>query len=413
MHVNAVALLSHIIASAALGYLSWLLAARLQEPKVVRVAAAAVSAALLCSQVALLGLGTSVITFLPRRFNQPSTLLNTFFTIVVLAGALCGVIFLLLSAAVFNQLQVGSDIGLAASFLGLVTVTTLLLLLDGTSIAIRRADFALTRGLIAGMTKVLVLLAAWAGGLLSATMILFAWFASTLAVCLLGYRQLRKVFPNYRYRPRISTGVARAAMRNGLSNHALNLSKFAPSWVIPLIVTETLSPAENAYWYGAWMIAFLVRFIPFATAQAAFAEITNGAASFASGMRKSAWSTAALSIGPTIVLIAFAHPILSLMGQDYAEAGTLPLRLLAFGILPQVAFELYVLAKRVTLELAEPNIVFLINGAASIGAATYGARIHGLVGVATGWLIVDAITALWAGVRLVQLRETWSTYSNA
>jgi O-antigen/teichoic acid export membrane protein len=412
LHANAIALLSHIVVSAAFGYLSWLFVARLIEADAVGVSAAAVSAALLCSQFAVFGLGTSVITFLPAQLRDPATLLNTFFTIVLVAGSLCGVAFVVIAAAFFEQLGVlGSDYVIGLWFVGLVITTTVLLLLDGTSVAIRRADFALVRGLAAGALKLGVLVVAWAASLLSTAAIVFAWFASTLAVCLIGYRQVRSVFPDYRYLARVDGRTVRDALRNGLANHLLNLSKWGPALVIPVIVAETLSPSENAYWYGAWMIAFLVRFVPFATAQAAFAEITNGAVSLASGIRRSVWSTTAFTLVPTLAVVAFAHPMLSLMGPRYAEAGTTPLRLLVLGVIPQVALELYVMTRRVMLRLTEPNIVFVLSGIASIIAAAYGAHVGGLVGVAVGWLAVDAAVGLWAALRVFQLARASSSDS--
>ena len=409
LHANALALLSHIVASAAFGYLSWLFAARMTDADAVGVSAAAVSAAILCSQFAVFGLATSVITFLPGQRSDPETLLNTFFTIVLVVGSVFGVFFVVIAAVFLEQLDVlGSDYLLASWFVGLVVTSTALLLLDGASVAIRRADFALVRGVAAGALKLGVLVVAWAASMLSVAAIVFAWFASTLAVCLFGYKQLRTVFPGYRYRARISGGTVRDALRNGLANHLLNLTKFSPVFVIPLIVTETLSPAENAYWYGAWMIAFLVRFIPLATGQAAFAEIANGAVSLADGMRRSALSATALAIVPALVVVALAHPILSLMGPSYAEAGVTPLRLLVLGVIPQVALELYVVTRRVMLQLTEPNIVFLFSGVASIIAATYGARVGGLVGVALGWLAVDVAIGTWAALRIFQLAHASS-----
>jgi|SRR5215204_29618 len=404
VHLNAVALLFYIVASAGLGYLSWLLAARLMEPEEIGISAAAVSAAVLCSQLAVLGLASSIITFLPRELGNPAALLNGFFTIVVLSSVVFSGTFVLVAATFFDRLHIlGTNLPLAASFISLAIATTVLLLLDDTSIAVRRADFALARGVLAGVVKLLVIVVAWVAALLSATVIVFAWVASMLSACLLGYVQLRKVFPGYRYRPQISSRTARTALQNGLSNHALTLAKFAPSWVIPLIVTEALSPAENAYWYGAWTIAFLVRFIPFATAQASFAEITNGAISLALGLRKSVWPTVLGSIIPTIVIIIFADTILSVMGEEYADAGTTPLRLLALGIFAQIAFELYVVSRRVTMRLAEPNLVFLANAAASIAAVLYGASVGGLVGVAIGWIVVDAITGVWAARQVLRV----------
>jgi O-antigen/teichoic acid export membrane protein len=295
-----------------------------------------------------------------------------------------------------------SNAGLGVAFMALGTATGMLILLDGTSIALRRGDDALVRSTLAGIAKLAILVAGLLATALTASVLVAAWSITTIAACALGYRQLRRSFPAYRYRPRVSGAWARAAVTHGLSNHLLYVSRFAPALAIPLVVTELLSPSENAYWYAAWMIAFLVRFIPGATAEASLAEITNQAASVAAGVGKNMWSSFAMSLFAMFALIGGAHPILALMGHRYAAAATTPLQLLALSIFPQIFIETYLLGRRATMQLREPNIVFSIAAVASVAAAAYGARTHGLVGVAAGWLITETVAGTWAASRLIK-----------
>ena len=403
VHANAVALFLTLVVSAGLGYVSWLVSARLMSANAVGLAAAVVSASLLCSNFAILGLGISVISFLPKERRNPDALLNGFITIVVIGGGICSGAFIVLAATSLEQLHfLGSDVPLGLCFVGLATATTVLLLLDGASIAVRRADFCVVRSFVAGVLKLLSLPIVWAVSTLSATAIVFAWFISTAAACVVGLREMRRIFPTYRYRPRISSRWTKVAIWNGLPNHALSLARLAPGLIIPIIVTESLSPAKNAYWYAAWTIAFLARFIPVATAQAVFAELTNRSASFTRASWRSLWSSFLVSLAPVTIVIVFAYPILLLMGRRYAVEGALPLRLLALGVLPQALIEFYIVARRVAMRLTEPNIVLGLSAGASVLAAAYGAQVGGLVGVAIGWLAVETATGLWAATRLVR-----------
>jgi O-antigen/teichoic acid export membrane protein len=404
VHANAVALFLNVLVSAGFGYLSWLLTARIVAPETVGLAAAVVTAAMLCSNLAILGLGITIITFLPRELRDPAALLNGFFTIVVAAACLCCLTFTLVAGGFLKHLHVlASNVLLGASFIALGTAMSVAILLDGTSVALRRADYALIRAALAGIAKVLLLICAWLAASLSVSTVVAAWSVSTIGACLLGYRQIRSSFPTYRYRPRITGDWGRIALTKGLSNHVLNLSRLAPALAIPLVVTELLSPAENAYWYAAWMIAFLLRFIPETTAHATLAEITNRSASIATGIWRNMSSSFVVSLVAMIALITIAHPILRLMGPQYASAGTTPLRLLALSIFPQIFTESYILVRRATLQLREANIAFGIVAVASIAAAAYGAQSHGLVGVAAGWLIVESAAGIWAAARLIGL----------
>jgi O-antigen/teichoic acid export membrane protein len=403
MHTNALALFLNVVVSGGLGYLSWLLAARFAPPDAVGLAAAVVSAAVLCGNLAVLGLGISIITFLPRELREPRGLLNGFFTIVITSAFLCSVAFMVAAGTLMKHLHIlVSNAALGTSFIALGIATSVVILLDGTSIALRRGDDALVRSTLAGIAKVALLVSAWLATALSATTLVAAWSITTIAACGLGYRQLRRSFPTYRFRPRISGAWARATMTHGLSNHLLYVSRFAPALAIPLVVTELLSPSENAYWYAAWMIAFLVRFIPGATAEASLAEITNRASSLAAGIGKNMWSSFVMSIFAMLALIGGAHWILALMGHRYAAAATTPLQLLALSILPQIFIETYLLGRRATMQLREPNIVFSIAAIASVAAAAYGAHAHGLVGVAAGWLIIETVAGTWAASRLIK-----------
>lgn len=402
VHANAIALFLNLVLSAGFGYLAWLLVARMVSPATVGLAAAVVSAALLCSHVAIMGLGITIITFLPRQLRDPGALLDVFFTIVIVAASVCALVAILISASFLRHLHVlASNFTLGASFLALVTATSVLILLDGTSVALRRADYAVVRAAVAGAAKVLILVVVWVAATLSASTVVASWAIATVGACLLGYRQIRSTFPAYRYRPRISRVWVHVAFRKGLANHLLNLSRLIPTLVIPLLVTELLSPAENAYWYAAWMIVLLLRFIPETTAQATLAEITNRSASVAGGIWRNMSSSFVVSLLAMVTLIIVAHPVLGVIGPSYASAGTTPLRLLALSIFPQIFIESYILMRRATMQLREANVAFAISGVASIAAAAYGGKTHGLVGVAAGWLLVETATGVWAASRLI------------
>ena len=60
----------------------------------------------------------------------------------------------------------------------------------------------------------------------------------------------------------LATRRATELSRVGLPNDLLTLTERAPGFVLPIVVTELLSPADNAHWYAAWMMAWVVFVIP-------------------------------------------------------------------------------------------------------------------------------------------------------
>ena len=73
---NSVGMISGRAASMALGFLFWLLAARLFPADKVGLTAGVVSAMMLCTQLALLGIGSAFIAYFPRHQLKPAALVK-------------------------------------------------------------------------------------------------------------------------------------------------------------------------------------------------------------------------------------------------------------------------------------------------------------------------------------------------
>ena len=99
-----------------LGFVFWLLAARLFARDEVGIAAAVVSAMMVCTQLALLGLGSSVIVEYPRQQRAPRALLDSAQTIVAVVAVIASLGFLALAATVLDLGVLTSSAGYALLF---------------------------------------------------------------------------------------------------------------------------------------------------------------------------------------------------------------------------------------------------------------------------------------------------------
>ena len=72
MFSSSLALIGSKVATMGLGFFFWLVAARVYPASSVGLAAGAVSAVMLCTQLGLLGLGSSVIVHYPRHRRRPT-----------------------------------------------------------------------------------------------------------------------------------------------------------------------------------------------------------------------------------------------------------------------------------------------------------------------------------------------------
>ena len=393
------------IASSGLGYLTWLITARLFDAREVGIASGVVSAMMLSVQMALFGIGAAVIKAYPIHLESPSRMINTALNLIVGASLATAVIFLLFARAFFSELNVVSAIPLyGLLFLGISVFGAVNVLMDHVSIAIKRGDQVLTRNVLFGLITIagvaaLPLLAETT----TSIAIVSAWAAAGFFACLLGTIQIFRSIPGYRYKPDVEGQTARQLIKIGLPNYLLTLAERAPNWILPIIITEMLSPVQNARWYAVWMMAWVVFLIPISIGQNLFAEISQNPENFQRPLRISIRNSLIGGSAAAVLVIGLAPYLLLLLGKEYAVAGTTPLRILALAILPITVIQMYYAVCRGTQRLREATITGLASGVAGIAAATYAGIHYGLTGMAVAWLATQSIAAVWAGIRTAAL----------
>jgi O-antigen/teichoic acid export membrane protein len=425
MFHNSLALIVGTGATLALGFLTWLIAARLFAPAQVGLASGVVSAMMLCVQVALLGIGAAIITLLPEHHRRPSHLLSTAFSVVAGAALLTAGVFLLLASGFFHELRVvASTPTYSATFLAMGVLGTLALLYDQTSIAVRRGDQVMTRGVVQGVVRLVLIgmlpfvaraanfpLVARATTSLA---IFSCWLVGSAAACLLGFVQLRRALPQCHYRPRMEPRMVRRLLSVGLPNHGLTLADRAPGLIMPVIATELLSPTANAYWYAVWMMAFLVFVVPSSIGMVLFAEAANRPAAIGHAVRQSLRLSLGIGVVVATGVAALAPFMLSMLGHRYAAAGATPLRILVLAILPLTFIQAYYGACRATQRLPEALCTGAVSGALSIAVAAMAGPAYGLRGMAAAWLGAQLVTGAWAGWRLWRVsRNAWGRATTA
>lgn len=388
-----------------LGFLFWLLAARRFPASQVGLTAGAISAIMLGVQLSMLGVGSAFITRYPRHQRQPADLLDTAITIVALASLLFSVVFLLLASVVFTELRVvGSMPAYALLFTVISVLGTVGTLFDQVSMAQGRGGQIVTRSLLNGsVTLAPVAFLPVAVGDVASLELFATWVAGGLGACVLALVQLRRRPTGYRYRPRMSWPIAKDLVKVGLPNQMLTLAERAPGLILPIVVTELLSPAVNAYWYTTWMMAWGVYVIPTSMGIGLLAEAAHRPSSLRPQVRRSVRSSLAIGIAAGVVLAAVAEPVLSLVGEAYADAGVTPLRVLVLGVVPLSFIQAYFSACRATGRLSEAIVTGVVTGVAGIGATAAAGVARGLTGMAVCWVLVLAAASLWSIWRLRRL----------
>ncbi len=391
------------VLSLGVGFLFWVLAAGAAGVGDIGLAAGAISLMMLATQLAIAGTGSAFIINRSRFEDDLAELLHNAVTLVVLGGAAASLGSLVVVVLAMEELRpVATDPVFAALFVLMTVFGTLGILLDHVSVALHRGDQVVSRNLTGGVLTAAPLLVAPAVGWRLEAQPLFAlWVLGGAASCAIAAWQLSRHLDGYRYRPRLSRMLYAVLLRTGLPNHALTLVERAPNLLLPVVVTEVLSPEANAFWYVAWMTSWAVLVIPISIGMTLLAQVSGATASVRRDVLRAGRTGLGLGI-PAAVVVAIAAPrVMSLMGPGFSAEAVAPLRILLLGLLPVLLLQLYYSLCRCGGRLREALLTGAVLACAALLVPAAVADTHGLVGMASSWVAVQAVAAIWATGRLI------------
>jgi O-antigen/teichoic acid export membrane protein len=387
----------------ALGFAFWLLAARLFPSRDVGIAAAAIAGVMLVSQLGVFGIESAIVARYSEHENRRDHFFNTAFTLVAITAAIVAVLAALIAIGIDGDLsQVVEDGALFALYIGMSIVAAVGIVLDQASMVLRRGDHVMSRNATNGFLSIVPLLAMWlldSTGTGGAAALFGSWVFGATAGLLVGAWQLYRLEPRYRYMPMLRSSLAVSLVRTGFPNHVLTLTERIPILVLPLVITELISPNATAYWYTAWMVAWATLVISRSMSFALFAETSQPGIDMAASTFKALRGSLLLGGGAALITIIAAPWILSLMGPDYVAAGTAPLRMLVLSFAPYSVIMIYVAVCRGTGRLREATIFGGLLAVVVVTATTI-ATDGGLTWVAVAWSISVLTFSVVAGLRL-------------
>lgn len=407
MAVSSLGLITGKAASMTLGFLFWLLAAREFDPAVVGVAAAAVSAMMLCVQLAMVGAGSAFIAAYPAVRAAPTGLLDTTLSLIAVASTIAAALFLAVAAQVMGELRPIALGMFAPLFVAVTVLGSVGVALDQVSMAFGRGDHVVARNTLGGVLT----LAALAGLVgvaadVGPVALFGVWLVGAVAAVALGAAQLRACVPRYHYRFSLPRRTAASLMGTGFPNYVLTLVDRTPALLIPLVVTEVLSAEANAYWYAVWMTAWAVYVVPVSVGTALYAEVCHRPGDLArSAGRAVRTSLAVGTAGAAVIGLAGGH-VLSLLGSDYAAAGGTPLRLMLLAVVPLTAVQTWLAVCRARGRFAEAVATGAAVGVVAVASTATAAAHGGLAAMAAAWTGTQAVAGAWSLQRL--RRYAWS-----
>lgn len=397
--VNAGSLIGTWGVTSGLGFVYWWLAAREFAPQEVGIGSASISAMTLLGTICMMGLGTLLITELPRQPEQASSLISTALIVVCMVGGCAGGLFALLApvlSASFSPLR--ASISTIILFAIGVSLTSVTLVLDQAMIGLLQGGVQLWRNLLFALGKlvVLFLVSRW----LSQTEgmdIYNAWTMGNVFSLgsLAGFVAVKKRLRGKRYLPQLT--LLRKLGGAALQHHLLNLTLAAPSLLLPVIVTVILSAQANAWFYVAWMVANFVFVVPGALTMVLHAVNSAQQATLRQRARLTLSLAFAISTVAICMLFFGAKQVLNFFGSSYAAEAALTLQILAIGALPLVIKNHYISICRIYDRITQALVGMILGGLLELGAGVLGAHFTGLAGLSLGWvgaMIIESIFML-------------------
>lgn len=323
-------LLANTVATAAIGFVFWTLAARRYAPATVGVFSGVTSGVALLAAIAALGLPITMTRHIAGA-EDPRGLVLAAVTIITTAGTtLCLATVLFLGPHLPSALHIKQHGGMAFIVTVLVVFTAVSGTLDAGLIATRATRPLLIKNLAGSIVKLMAmlllstfrpsgLLISYSLGLIVATALSGAVLVRRIRGNGLGFRSFQVPW----HYLSITSG-----------NYLATVIGILPLSIVPIEVLAVRGAAQTARFSVAFLIAGFLNFIPSTMGQVLFAEIARGGLPLGKQFRKAVRGVYGLLLPSLAFLLAAAPLILRLFGPAYEMEATGCLRVLALSALP-------------------------------------------------------------------------------
>ena len=394
---DAWALSAGIVLVGALGFVSWVVAARILTPVEVGHASALVSAMLLASSIGQLNMGSALFRWLPGAGSETGPFLRRAYAAVT-GSAL--IVALAMSPLVFHATP--ATPARVALYVLAVLVWAVFQLQDQVLTALGRAVWVPAENAAFGITRLVALpLLAFAGayGVLTAWLVPAAFLIVVVTAALPGMLRGRRepgALPSRRDLVRYLGG-----------NWIAQLAQLAAFNGLPLVVTALGGAAVGGVFFIAWSVITSIELAASTFTASLVVRVAQAPDRIAALARSVAGRFVAFFVPALLGLAVFSDPFLRVFGARYAEEGGTALRLLAIGCALRLV-AVFTIGVAQCLGRPGPVVAVQVGHAAALLAGAVVA-LHladspagALVGVGTAYVLATAVVAVLGGTYLVR-----------
>lgn len=402
--LNAGSLMATTAITSLFGFIYWWVAARTAPAEAVGQASAAVSAMTLIGTIGMFGMGTMLISDLPGLKGRRWDLISTCLLVAGSAATAGGLVYVALAHLAIPGLKdaLGSTAatvllvaGIALNAITLVLDEALVGLLQGPLQLMRNAWFSVIKLVLLVVIAVLPIT-------LNGGELLLTWVAGIVASTAVLGRTLRRRGMIDTLRPRLA--LLRGRGRQTFDHNLLNLATYLPRAALPLVVTATLSASANAAFYTAFMVLSFLAMVPGNIALTLFAVTSGDKAALRSKVRVGLLICLGVGLPASLIVLIFAHPIMSVFGAQYAKSAGTTLAILSLTYIPFVFHHFFLAISRVQNKVRGAGVFSVFAGLTELLAAWYGGSrgsLTELVGLVAIVMAVETVLVAPTVLRVV------------
>lgn len=405
LYKNAIFLMLNNTITALLGFVFWNIMARFFTPAQVGIASALLAAAGLIGTLAALGLSTGLLRFTAASGDNARELINSVFTLLVLALITGSLIYLVGIKLWTGSLSfIRDNIFTSLGFIFVTVVLGLTAMVNQALIAGRSSQYVFYKESLSSILKmpIPVFLFAWLGGY---GIFLGAGLASLIAIFLALFWMLPNIFPGYRPRPALVKKQLGEIIHYSFGNYLASLFSCAINFIFPLLVVETLGPEKNAYFYIAWMLNGVIGMAAVSINTAMFAEAAYDEEQLGKNLRRAVMLTMVLLIPAVAGAFLIVPWLLHFFGPGYARLGGPLIRWLAPGSFPMAVGLFYMTINQISKKMKLVVWQSLISSVLTIGLSYYFMLKYGLNGIGMGYTLAQFLVALLVGYPLWRILQ--------
>lgn len=383
LYRNSVFLLFGRLLNVGVGFLFWLIAARLYPTEEVGVATALISSLGLIVFISSLGFNFSLIRFI--NINVKENVLNTSIVITTIASAFVATIYLVIVNDVLQSISLLQKTGYALFFL-LTVVTNSMFFMSGEAFkALRDTKDFFMQNLVLSVRVPLLLPLVFLGNFGIFGAIGITYIISTIF-------SLRLLCKRTNISAKIDKGYLKESFHFSSGNYIANLLYESPSLIMPTIILSLLGKEEAALYYIAFAISSLIWIAPMSMSTSLFIE-----GSYGEGLKRnlirSGGAVFILLVPSIIAIYFFGATILALFGQDYVESLSL-LHVLALSSFFVALHNFFVPILNLQMKVKDLIKINFIRFSMLLGLSYVLLTRYGILGFGYAWMITYIVLTL-------------------